>query len=228
MLIGVTGKARAGKDTVAKIFQKRLMEVNGEDLPIYSFAAPLKDCVNDWLGWGEDHSDGALKEQRLPLKPNFNVLPLFIYEHFGSHISKEEAVAVSVVLQNLMYGDNQANIYEHKQDSDYFILVSPRQVYQWFGTEGMRQTVAQDFWTQIAPTSAIIADARFDNEADYIIENGGTVFKVVRDSCEQVQEHISEVGVCETKIERSILNNGSLLELEVATEIALDKTLAPF
>lgn len=55
-LIGISGRARSGKDTAAQALTHRGWHR-------YSFADPLKDGVRCMLGLGREHTDGALKEQ---------------------------------------------------------------------------------------------------------------------------------------------------------------------
>ncbi len=56
-IIGLTGKAGSGKDTVAKIVTDEL-ESKGQSVCKLSFAAPLKDCAALLWGWDRDRLEG--------------------------------------------------------------------------------------------------------------------------------------------------------------------------
>lgn len=58
-LIGIAGKARSGKDTVAAMLAARGFER-------YAFAQPLKQGVRAMFGLAEAHTDGEWKEDVLP------------------------------------------------------------------------------------------------------------------------------------------------------------------
>lgn len=56
ILIGLTGKARSGKDTAADVLEHLY------DFRRYAFAGPLKKGLRAMLGLSIDHTDGYLKE----------------------------------------------------------------------------------------------------------------------------------------------------------------------
>jgi dephospho-CoA kinase len=60
ILIGITGRARCGKDTAADYLSANI------GFKKYSFAKPIKDAVKDMFGLTEDHVNGYLKEVVLP------------------------------------------------------------------------------------------------------------------------------------------------------------------
>lgn len=81
MLIGLTGKARSGKDTVGD-FIKGDMSARGYDTVLhYSFAAPLKQGLQTMFGWTEDHTDGDLKEA---VDEHLGVTPRFAMQSLGT------------------------------------------------------------------------------------------------------------------------------------------------
>jgi len=103
---------------------------------------------------------------------------------------------------------------------------SPRQVAQTLGTEWGRQQVHKDLWVKLMlrewdkvrqslSPRMVVTDVRFDNEAQAIVDAGGTVWRVEREAVSAVAEHVSEKGVSPALIEGRIKNNGSLDELEV-------------
>ena len=98
--------------------------------------------------------------------------------------------------------------------------VSPRQALQTLGTDWARDTINKDIWLIRARTvlehgNVVVADVRFDNEAELIRELGGIVIEVVgKHSSENVREHDSEMGVSLGLIDHTILNDGTLEDLE--------------
>jgi dephospho-CoA kinase len=57
MIIGLTGKARSGKDTVAAHLQEAYKFHH------YWFSKPMKDACRSMFGWGDEHLYGELKEE---------------------------------------------------------------------------------------------------------------------------------------------------------------------
>ncbi len=105
---------------------------------------------------------------------------------------------------------------------------SPRQVAQTLGTEWGRQHVHPDLWVmlmlrqwdevrQSRSPRMVVTDVRFDNEAQTIINSGGTVWRVERESVAPVSAHVSEKGISPALIEGVVKNTGSLDQLEVNT-----------
>lgn len=58
----------------------------------------------------------------------------------------------------------------------------------------------------------IIKDIRFENEADYIRKIGGTIWHIVRENAEPVNQHSSELGIAVQDSDTIIQNNGTLEE----------------
>lgn len=82
MIIGMVGKARSGKNTVADMLQQQL----GSDVSIYAFADPIKETVNRMFGWDDRHRDGDLKEV---VDPEWGFSPRHAYQTFGTEWGRE-------------------------------------------------------------------------------------------------------------------------------------------
>lgn len=81
MLIGITGKAFCGKDSVANIIKaqdKRFLK--------YSFAAPIKSVCKDLFEWDESHVNGDLKEV---VDPFWGVSPRYAMQKFGTEFGRD-------------------------------------------------------------------------------------------------------------------------------------------
>lgn len=75
MIIGLTGKARSGKDTVAE----HLAAAHG--FHHYWFSKPMKDACRSMFGWGDEHLYGDLKEV---IDPRFGVSPRVALQTLGT------------------------------------------------------------------------------------------------------------------------------------------------
>ena len=103
-----------------------------------------------------------------------------------------------------------------EEGKEKIMLVSPREVYQVFGTEVMREVVDENFWIRIAPTeNIVISDVRFPNELDFIKENEGVTIRVERPSLGDgvIQEHASENSLTSAEFDITITNDGTLEEM---------------
>jgi hypothetical protein len=109
---------------------------------------------------------------------------------------------------------------------------SPRQLLQTLGTEWGRTLVSEDVWLAIAEQRiaamledgvpcVVVADLRFDNEAEMIRRLGGQVWEVLRPDAPGVAEHASERGLAPHLVDRTIANTGTLTELRHHVEAAL-------
>lgn len=105
---------------------------------------------------------------------------------------------------------------------------SPRFLLQTLGTEWGRDIVSPTLWIDLAMQraeragDAVIADVRFDNEAQAIRGRGGRVFYIMRQgwAClgSDTAGHASERGVSLENIDGYIANDGTLDQLlEAAT-----------
>jgi hypothetical protein len=80
MLIGVSGKKRAGKDTAGKF----LVEDHG--FKAMAFAEPLKEAAKIIFGWTEEHVNGRLKEV---IDPFWGFSPRWALQHMGTEAMRK-------------------------------------------------------------------------------------------------------------------------------------------
>ncbi|RMG24170.1 MAG: hypothetical protein D6732_24030 [Methanobacteriota archaeon] len=120
---------------------------------------------------------------------------------------------------------------ERKESVDPYWGISPRRMLQILGTEVARTHFGEDFWirrlvkeiqSQGIDNNAdfiLITDVRFDNEADFIRENGGRIVFLRREGVLQGQSanHASEAGVVLRDGDFVINNNSSLDALKKST-----------
>lgn len=74
-LVGLVGRARAGKDTVAGLL----------GLPIVKLAQPVKDAIRVLYGWTDNHTEGHLKDLR---DARFDVTPREAMVHLTDAMKK--------------------------------------------------------------------------------------------------------------------------------------------
>lgn len=117
--------------------------------------------------------------------------------------------------------------------------MSPRKMAQLLGTEGGRELFGKDIWVKRAlsfynlelpeeSNGMVITDVRFDNEADFIRDNGGLMIHVERpgaDGVVGVVGHASEAGIMEKSEDIHIVNDGTLDQLYENVDVALAKLL---
>lgn len=110
---------------------------------------------------------------------------------------------------------------------------SYRQLAQTLGTEWGR-ALGTDFWVRIAlsrikaqlednfgQAQFVISDVRFPNEAEFIREAGGQVWHVLRPGVAPVRPHESEAHARSMACDYTILNDGTLKDLQATVLQAL-------
>lgn len=172
-LIGLTGLAGAGKDTVRQILESQHGFIG------FGFADPIRNMLRTLLsdnGVSESWMDErALKEQQIPT-----------------------------------------------------LGKSYRELAQTLGTEWGRTVLGQDFWLRIAesylydiasttfgPQHFVISDVRFQNEADWVRQRGGVIWRVERPGTQSVRAHVSEQGATAIKADAVLVNNSSIEDLSI-------------
>ena len=137
-----------------------------------------------------------------------------------------------------MFGIPDAYFTEHelKETPIDWLGVSPRYLMQTLGTEWGRNHVARDLWLRVAsrrlerivknlhgkPVRIVVSDIRFDDEADWIRCNGGTVLHIRRPLvCPQNDAHLSEAGVTISNNDHIVLNTGTIYQLHAQLNAAM-------
>jgi hypothetical protein len=103
---------------------------------------------------------------------------------------------------------------------------SYRVLAQRLGTEWGR-SIDPDFWVKVAAASMaevmnikgpdtvfVISDVRFDNEAQWIKDHGGVIWRIHRPAAQAVAAHQSENGIRPDLVDLNILNSNSLSDLD--------------
>jgi hypothetical protein len=112
---------------------------------------------------------------------------------------------------------------DFKETPIHELGVSYRQMAQTLGTEWGRAQ-APDFWLRIAKalmvdqialggTHFVVSDVRFANEAQWVRDHGGVIWRVERPEAVPVRAHVSESEMHHFTADVTLHNAGSLQDL---------------
>jgi hypothetical protein len=192
LLIGISGKAHSGKDTVASFLYENYPATYSE-----SFATPLKKAAAACFGIASEcFNNQKWKEQ---VNDYWGVSPRKIAQFFGTEVAR----------------DTFANLLGPDIGTDFWIkrltgLLNGDLVTEYDDDYGEEYSNGD---------TVVIPDVRFQNEYDWILANGGVVIHLSREGADGsvgIPGHQSEGGY--TRLvgnERTyeISNNGTLEEL---------------
>lgn len=198
-IIAITGLARSGKDTTAE-YVFRLIN-DKYNVGKFALAKELKKELYQYIDLDYDDIE-YMKNNNIPAefkytKKDFPYLKDAIYENNTINVRK--------ALQLL--GD-----YIRSNDSDYFTKK----------TINLIETTNKDI--------SIITDLRFVNEHDYLKKYYGSCITVIKikkdiDTSNAIYDHASEKEVLKITEDYTIINNGTLEELEVRISKLLKEIL---
>lgn len=144
--------------------------------------------------------------------------------HFADALKSEVSMACNVDLEEI------------EENKELF-----RPMLQWWGTEFRRKYQENDlYWIEqvknnidiykqvLVDYTFIVADVRFENEAEFIKENGGLLVRVIRPELLSTDMHSSEVAMNNyTKFDYLLYNNGTLKDLELGVRrLLIEKELS--
>jgi hypothetical protein len=142
---------------------------------------------------------------------------------FAAPLYEAVSVMTGLTVDQLMDRDLKERPIAH------FGNKSPRELLQSLGTDWGRDMVAQDVWLQAAAARAVeprcvFTDMRFPNEAEWVLSEGGQVWRVERDvpgnlACKSA--HKSEAGIPDHLVSLVIDNSGTLGDLHAAVAAAV-------
>lgn len=177
-LIGITGKKGSGKSTFAEAIRVYYEQEFQRQVVRTAFAQPLKQICYELFGGHIDNYYGSEEKK--------NVATPYWKETLGFALDKEGKA-----------------VYNTKFDTY-------RRIMQTIGTEVFRE-LDEDFWVIVMQYRYnqskkgfnfifLIDDTRFDNEASWILKNGGVIYNVEAPSHRKIAEedkHASEKGLKE-------------------------------
>jgi hypothetical protein len=204
MIIGISGKARTGKDTFAEFLAGAMNKGAYPPYIMMAFANELKlKCQEAFdLTWEQLWGDDKEKyDERYP--KSRGALPFCVG-------NRDDGKGLEVLEERKHW--------------------TAREIMQDFGA--FYRTIDNEFWVKnlfrVAEdkeySNAIITDVRYINEADFIVDNGGYVIRVDRENKDTVhnEQHPSEVELDGySRFDYHVINNWSLVELkEAAGDVA--------
>jgi energy-coupling factor transporter ATP-binding protein EcfA2 len=199
MIVGITGKAGVGKDTLFK-----LLAPTYPNAKRFAFADEIKVLCALYFDWKERHLNGYLKDKLVPTN--------------GSKIGHSRLNARLHILAKAVGLCPELVIKDFLAAFKMFELrgqVMPREVMQHMGTE-IGRVLHTDFWAivlmaqiqkSVGTPHHFVTDVRFDSEAYAIKAQGGVIIQIHRPNVPDVREHSSESGVHLTLIDHIIINS---------------------
>ena len=185
MIIGITGKARSGKDTFAKFFAEALFDVTGRRFILMAYATELKkrvqkdfDLSYDQL-WGDDKEVFDKRYIKYDTKP------------YSSCLGNPELPGGYWTAREILQAYGQ---FFRTIDYDFWV-------------KALFNTISENEFENV-----IITDVRHPNEAEPIRNGGGYIIKVIRENKDKIhgEEHISETAMDDYKADFDINNNQEL------------------
>lgn len=151
---------------------------------------------------------------------------------------------------SVMFGIPIAEFYDRilKEQIHPFWKITRREMLQKLGTECARRVFCDDFWIKranittdnliernyspdVSSLHIIITDVRFDNEADWVRDQGGLIVHVIRPASDGISvsenydssTHASEAGVCILSQDLVLTNNKTLADFRTTIELLHSK-----
>ncbi|CAB4123624.1 hypothetical protein UFOVP46_60 [uncultured Caudovirales phage] len=177
MIIGLSGFARSGKDTVANYL------VSNYGFTKVSFADPMREAL-------------YRLDPKIEIADMHGVSLAVAVDGLGWEQLKEESPDVRPLMQRM-------------------------------GTEVGRNMFGQNFWVEQAMKlvaqheNVVLADVRFKNEADAILESDGVLWRVSRPGFEAVNAHISERDLDDYHFTSHITNDKTVESLHSTVDFAM-------
>jgi hypothetical protein len=198
-IIGIGGRARAGKDTAAKtLVQNGYVRI--------ALADALKEFVSQSLEIPIEY----FQRDDLKDKPFYTSIQLYVNE-------------IILLLEDFCrLTGKDANTINWATIPQTANFKNPREALQFIGTELGRNIIDKDIWLKEFQKRAakeefvVVTDMRFQNEREFIKDLGGTLVKVNRKAVEESGDTHSSENNLGTDSEYDVVmdNDGTLEELE--------------
>lgn len=204
MIIGLSGYAKSGKDTVAEMIQ----EIQPNEWQIKKFSGKLKTIASLLTGIPADKfEDQEFKQSTLGSEWDK------LYTAFGDEYVSEP-MSVRVFLQRL--GTDAVREGLHHNAWVNALMAD-------YHTDTRSEALGQ-FVKKVSPPSKwIVTDCRFPNEAQAIKDKGGVIIRIDRPGIKPVNAHPSEVSLDNWDFDYKIANVSDLVALKQSVEVLLNK-----
>jgi hypothetical protein len=232
MIIGLSGYARSGKDTVAKIIQY----INRRNINIdYSLEEAVNDSSFELMLdieslWRIKKFSGALKKVASILT-GISVDKFEDQEFKDSHLGPEWYTPIDTPLDVVF------------DDVKFMKMMSVRELLQKLGTDAIRNGLHPNAWVNAAMANYkpsiygydgngspvaelphwIFTDCRFPNEAQAIKDKGGVIIRIDRPGVGPVNDHPSETALDNWDFDYKIANVSDLESLKHTVQLLMNK-----
>lgn len=111
MLVGITGRAGSGKDTIASVLAEHIPAVR-----IMRFSEPIKQICRDVFGWQMRHTDGDMKDV---VDPITGVMPRVAMQTLGTDWGRNlrSDVWIQLLLRRYVDAISRARVAQHGHSS---------------------------------------------------------------------------------------------------------------
>lgn len=216
-IIGLCGKARAGKDTVADLLKET---VEYRSYTKYAIASPLKNLVASTfenIPFSNIYGDKKEENVFISFKDIKYKLPLVFYKLFSTKFDLDVTLVNELPIKLISKMNSSLNVdkFVSTGSSEVLFRITTRKLLQLLGTDCVREIFGENFWLDCIPKDMdlFITDIRFQNEYDYV-KNIGTIVHIQRDTSKyNVEAHSSEEGLPVGEGDIVIDNNGSKADL---------------
>lgn len=209
-IIGLTGKAGSGKDTVCG-FMKEWGDANGVEVRRFAFADALKESAARSLGFTAGNTEQCVAFCNELKQPGMEV-------QIANYARPEPGVASFIT---------------GRQFLQFFGTEGHRDVFgEEFWVEQLFERILESC-VDLLDGIVVVSDVRFPNEGSAI--NNATeyegiddaeIWEVVRPEQEKVEAHASEAGLRDGQIEFEIINSGDLIDLQNLVNSVCEHNLA--
>ena len=205
-LIGIAGRAGAGKDTVADILVKQAGYVK------VALADPMKRACAEWFEWSAETLWGPSEKRNEPHDRLGGLTARKALQTLGTEWGRAcyENVWVDYAIRTatfLLNGEEKTSLPPMRPSYDAERGAAWRQT---------RFNEARTAYLPDQPRGVVISDCRFPNEVAAIRAAGGRIWRVVRPvegATETWRLHESEAHVDQLDVDTTIINAGSLVQL---------------
>jgi hypothetical protein len=197
MIIGLSGYAKSGKDTVADI----IISIDSNQWVVKKFSGKLKQIASLLTGIDiNKFEDQDFKDQIMPLE--------WVEQWVEGTTKYYKIMKVRDFLQKL--GTEAVRDGLHKNAWVNALM------YDYYGIYDIDTDVTN-------MPNWIITDCRFPNEFEAIRQAGGVVVRISRDGVKPVNAHPSEIALDGFDFDYVIENNGSLEDLKRSVNFMLNQ-----
>lgn len=204
MIIGLSGYAKSGKDTVADM----IISSRKEQWEVKKFSGKLKEIASLLTGIDVNKfEDQEFKERLMPIE--------WVEKWMDNTTMHYKLMKVRDFLQRLGTDAIRDGLHKDTWVNALMADYKPTQ-FQWSdGPLGGYKDGPMPNW--------IITDCRFPNEFRSIKDEGGVIIRIERDGVKPVNAHPSETALDSFEFDFEIENNGSLEDLRRSVTFMLNK-----